>query len=83
MSTQAVVMPWIFVRLRARVLLVTVATVGGDAAGVPQGGSGLVLHGVLSPRQNAAPQELTFSQSFVQLSNQDGRLLTGVWRQGV
>ena len=66
-------MPWIFVRLRARVLLVTVATVAGDAAGVPRGWSGLVLHGVLNPREIAAPRELTFSQSFVQLSNQDGR----------
>ena len=58
-------MPWIFMRLRGKeVLNVAVAIVRGDAAGVPQGGSGLVALGVLG-------QELTFSQGLVKLSNQD------------
>ena len=67
------------------VLIVAVAIVRGDAAGVPQGGCGLVLHGVLTPREDVAPQELTFSppredvapqeltfsQGLIKLGNQD------------
>ena len=52
------------------VLLITVAIVRGDAAGVPQGGGGLVLHGVLGPRENVAPQEFAFSQGLVKRSVQ-------------
>ena len=52
------------------VLLITVAIVRGDAPGVPQGGSGLVMHGVPSSRENVAPQELAFSQGLVKLSDQ-------------
>ena len=47
------------------------AIVGSDAAGVPQGGGGLVLHGVLSPRKNIAPQKFAFGLGSVELSNQD------------
>ena len=53
------------------VLIVAVDIVGSDAAGVPQGAGGLVLHGVLSPRRNIGPQEFAFGQGFVELSNQD------------
>ena len=40
--------------------------------------SGLVLHGVLSAREDVSPQELAFSQGFVKLGNQD---LDGVGRE--
>ena len=46
--------------LACQVLVVSITIVQSDAAGVPQGGSGLVAHGVVGPRENVAPQELTF-----------------------
>ena len=53
------------------VLIVDVTVVRSDAAGVPQGGSGLVARGVFGPREDVTPQELTFSQGLVKLGNQD------------
>ena len=53
------------------VLVVAITIVGGDAAGVPRKGGGLDLHGVLGPREDSGQQEFTFSQSIVELINQD------------
>ena len=50
--------------------MVAVTVVRGDAAGVPQGGGGQVAHGVSIAREHVAPQELTFSQRLIKLSEQ-------------
>ena len=51
-------------------LFAAVAIVGGDAAGIPQGGCGLVNHGVLGFGKDIVPQELTFSHGVVKLGDQ-------------
>ena len=77
-------MPWNFKRLREEMLVVAVTVVTGDAACVPQGGSGLILHPVLGAREDVAPEELAFSQGFIELGNQKlGGVLSGGWRRRV
>ena len=46
-----------------------VTVVKGDATGVPWG-EWEVVHGVLGPRKDVAPKEVTFSQSLVELGDQ-------------
>ena len=54
-------------------LVVPVSIVRSNAPSEQEGGCGQILHGVLDPREDVAPGELTLSQGFVELSLQEVR----------
>ena len=64
-------MPWTFMRSRAREHSSSLSTViGSDARGVLQGGGGQVAHGIFGSSEHVAPQEFTFGEGFVELCKQ-------------